>query len=208
MKEVSEELKYKIVRSGSKGNCVIMNDIMIDCGVPFKLIKDELYNVRLLLITHIHSDHVTPSTLKRIKAMFPHILIAGNYEVNQVFGVDVITINNRVHDLVEHEITPFECFHDVVVQGFTFELNGESIIYATDTQNLTCAPSKKYDWLFLESNHDERKLKAIGATIKGYDAVAGGSRHMSTQVCKGFYYTHRRNESSRLLELHKSERFY
>ena len=63
----------------------MINDVLVDCGIPFNKIKDELYEIKYLLLTHIHSDHVRPATLKSIKAMFPKIQVIGNYEVHQAF---------------------------------------------------------------------------------------------------------------------------
>ena len=60
-------MHYEIISTGSKGNSVIINDIMVDCGVAFKRLKEYLYDIKYLLLTHIHSDHIKPTTLKRIK---------------------------------------------------------------------------------------------------------------------------------------------
>ncbi|MBC1524819.1 hypothetical protein HB884_11470 [Listeria booriae] len=204
-------IKYEIISSGSKGNCVIINDIMIDCGVPFGSIKEQLYDIKYLLITHIHSDHVKEHILNRIKKMFPKIQIISNWEVAQRFGIDDIVNANFPVEFGFGTLTPFECIHDVVTYGYVIQMEGENIIYATDTATLKNAPipSEGYDYLFLESNHDEKKLEQVrNKNNYGYDPYKGGMRHLSTQKCKAFYYTHRRNKESPLIELHKSERFY
>lgn len=68
---------------------------------------------------------------------------------------------------------------------------------------------RQYDYFFIESNHDDKKLEAIRKQAnRGYDPFISGKRHLSTKDCKTFYYTHRRSKDSRLIELHKSERFY
>lgn len=68
LKEVREFPEYgiKILNSGSDGNCTIWNNVMIDCGIAFKRIKPHLKNITLLIITHIHGDHLNPSSLNRI----------------------------------------------------------------------------------------------------------------------------------------------
>lgn len=205
------ELDYRIISSGSKGNAVRIGNVMVDCGVPFKNMKDDLYTCKYLLLTHIHSDHIRPTTLKKIKELFPRITIIGNYEVHQHFGLDIIC--NAGYEVKKNTdiFLPFEAIHDVLCYGYTWEDNGNSIIYCTDTASLINAPiAEKYDYLFLESNHDERKLEQIKDAQKkyGYDVVAGASRHLSTQTCKAFYYMNRRGKESKLIELHKSERFY
>lgn len=202
-------MNYNIISSGSKGNCVIINDIMVDCGVGFKEIKEFLYDIKYLLITHTHSDHLNKVTLQQILKKFPTIQVIGNYEVHEAFfthkianaGFDIITENYTFH--------PFLCPHDVLCYGYTWSFSGQDIIYATDASTLEYAPDKKYDYFFLESNHDEAKLEAARDEHRGsYNPFLSGKRHLSTQACKAFYYIHRNSAASELIELHQSKRFY
>nr|WP_278842529.1 MBL fold metallo-hydrolase [Melissococcus plutonius] len=204
------ELDYQVIASGSKGNAVRIKNVMVDCGIPFKKMKEALYDCNYLLITHIHSDHIRPSTLQKIKDFFPKIKVIGNWEVHQHFGVDVIC--NAGYDLQtkDYVFLPFEGMHDVLCYGYTWQVDGYQIIYCTDTSSLKNSPELAYDYLFLESNYDKNKIEAIeNAQEKyGYDVIAGARRHLSTQDCKAFYYTHRKDKESKLIELHKSARFY
>lgn len=203
------QMFYEIISSGSKGNCVVINDVMVDCGVPFKQISDYLYDIKYLLLTHIHGDHIRPATLKSIKRMFPKITIIGNYEVHQHFGVDKIANEGFPVETPDYSFLPFECEHNVVTHGFTWKYDGSYIIYATDTSTMEHAPDLHYDYLFIESNHCEKKLELAADQVKyGYNPYLSGKRHLSTQQAKTFYYTHRRNRDSEFIELHKSERFY
>lgn len=201
---------YEIISTGSKGNSVIINDIMVDCGVAFKKLKEYLYDIKYLLLTHIHSDHIKPTTLKRIKKEFPHIKVIGNYEIAQLYDVDHIINAGFPMDIDNYTFEAFECVHDVVTYGYTWSFNNNEIIYATDTNSLENAPERKYDYLFLESNYDVEKLElARGKRSKyGYDPYISGLRHLSTKDCKTFYYLNRRDKNSELIELHMSERFY
>lgn len=203
-------MQYNIISTGSKGNAVLINDVLVDCGIPFKHLKPHLYNVKYLLFTHIHSDHINPTALRNIRKLFPHIRVIGNYEVAQHFEVDHIINAGYPIELGDYTFEAFECVHDVVTYGYTWEFEGLSIIYATDTNTLENAPIKKYDYLFLESNYDPVKLEmARGKRHQfGYDAYAGGLRHLSTTDCKTFYYMNRRDKDSPLIELHMSSRFY
>jgi hypothetical protein len=72
------------------------------------------------------------------------------------------------------------------------------------------APEEKYDFIFVESNHCEKKVEMIQEQRSnyGYDAYTGAKRHLSTQQAKTFYYTHRRDRESKFVELHQSSRFY
>lgn len=201
-------MDYKVIASGSKGNAVLINDVLVDCGIPFKKLKEHLYDVKYLLLTHIHSDHIKPATYKSIRRMFPKIKILGNYETHQLYGVDIIT--NAGFEVVTDDYTfiPFECEHDVLTYGFVWQFEGLNILYATDTSSMVNAPKEKYDYLFLESNHDIKKIEQINTSKYGYNAYAGAKRHLSTQQAKGFYYSNRRNKDSEWIELHKSSRFY
>ena len=97
----------------------------------------------------------------------------------------------------------------MVCHGYVWSVDGERIIYATDTVDLRNAPEGQYDYFFIESNYDTTKLLNMTARGKfGYNVVAGAKRHMSTQTCKAFYYMNRRDQESKLIELHMSGRFY
>lgn len=203
-------MNYTVISSGSKGNCVLINDVMVDCGLAFNKIKEHLYHVKYLIITHTHSDHLNFKTLSLIAAQFPRIQLIGNYEVHQVFKMNHIANCGFDVETDDYIFTPFACVHDVLVYGYTWQFEGKEIIYATDTSTMKYAPEKQYDYFFIESNHDEQKLEAARneANKYGYDAYAGGKRHLSTQQAKIFYYMNRRNLEAEFIELHKSKRFY
>ena len=207
-------LNYKIIATGSKGNCVIIENIMIDIGVAFKSIENELKNIKYILITHIHSDHLNSTTFKNIKKKFPHIRIYGNYEVANRVGRENITKmmgDSTCISLSDKlEIQSFKGFHDVEVLGFVIVMGNKNIIYATDTYSLEEAPKLEYDYLFLESNYDENIVnKLMNKRSKyGYDVFESAKRHLSTQQSKAFYYMHRRDKQSKWIELHQSGRFY
>jgi ribonuclease BN (tRNA processing enzyme) len=204
-------MNYNIISSGSKGNCVIINnEIMVDCGVPFRTIKKHLYDVKYLLLTHIHSDHVKPKTLQLIAEEFPKIKIIGNHEVHQVWHCNFIANAGYNIETGDYIFTPFECLHDVLCYGYVWHnAEGQRIIYCTDTGSMENAPDGFYDYFFIESNHDEQKLEQVRNQYKGtYNPFLSGKRHLSTQQAKAFFYMHRRSPNSHFIELHKSERFY
>ena len=207
----SGELKYEIIKSGSQGNCVIVKDMMFDCGIPFSTIRQKLYKVRYLLITHTHSDHLNANTFHKIIKEFPRIKTIGNWHVSYQVPLNQIIGSETVLEFKDRTIEAFECVHDVPTTGFVVRLKDHNLIYATDTNSLEHAPDIKYDYFFIESNHDEKIIEAIRSTsrkVYGYDAWKGAMRHLSTQKSKAFYYTHRKDKESQWIELHKSERFY
>lgn len=208
------ELDYEVIGSGSTGNCVRIENIMVDCGLPYNKIKEALYDVDILLITHKHTDHIKKTTYERIREEFPNITVVSHYEVAYLYDIDIICNENMPIEIDDYIIIPFRGEHgNVLCYGYTWTVNDLDIIYATDMSNFDLAPDKKYDYLFLESNHDINKLNAVESSYKGrktygYDVYASSLRHCSTQKCKGFYFTHRKSKDSPLIELHISSRFY
>lgn len=203
------QLDYHVIASGSTGNAVRIENIMMDCGIAYSRMKEDLYKVDTLLITHTHSDHIKPSTLTRIQKEFPRIKVYGNANVAYQFKVDRIVGTSEMNLGKGRKILPFDCVHDVQCTGYAIQMNGLNILYATDTSEIH-APDLKYDYVFLESNYDERKLRELAKTYsrKGYNPYTSAYRHLSTQQCKEFYFVHRRNKDSQLIELHQSKRFY
>ena len=46
---------HSIIASGSSGNCVIYHkSIAVDMGIAFKQVEPYLYDLRLVLLSHIH----------------------------------------------------------------------------------------------------------------------------------------------------------
>ena len=128
--------------------------------------------------------------------------------------MDIVIEQGDEEEVGEYVFEAFEAIHDVVNSGYcwTVEKDDEKydIIYCTDSKDFRYAPDRQYDYLFLESNHDENIINAIKNPRKkyGYDVIKNASRHCSTQRAKGFYYKHRRSKESEFIELHKSSRFY
>lgn len=208
-----EGLNYKVIASGSKGNCVIIENVMIDAGVPYKDIKEYLYDIDVLLYTHAHGDHFRETTFKRIRKEFPNIIIAANETLWEVANTDFdeMVRDYKPIEAAGYTITPFPGIHDIEVHGFEWYVGDIHVIYMTDTNTMEFAPRDgKYDYLFLESNHDKHKLeKAKGKNKKyHYPAYRSGLRHLSTQQSKEFYLCNRRSRDSEWIELHKSSRFY
>ena len=204
-------LDYEIIASGSAGNCVRIEDTLFDIGVPYRKIAEKLYDIRYIIITHRHSDHLHMRTVQQIQKRFPRISWIGNFDVGQRIPLNYIVGDETVLALKGRTLRSFPCVHDVPTHGYVIESKAGKLIYATDTHSLEHAPKEKYDYLFIESNHDEKKIEQIRNTaVKryGYDAWKGAKRHLSTQQSKAFYYLNRKDKDSLWAELHKSERFY
>ena len=203
-------LDYHIIGSSSRGNAVRIGGIMIDCGMGFTDMKDDLYKCHSLLITHAHSDHIKANTLKQINRHFPWIKTYANSDVAYKFYINQV-IGSAAFVLKGGEIvTPFAAVHDIPTTGFMIQMHGLDILYVTDTAEVNIPKEARFDYFFIESNYDESKLREIAKRYrKGkYDPEDSAYRHLSTQQAKGVYYSHRKSKDSQFIELHKSSRFY
>ena len=49
-------MNVNVIKTGSCGNAVQLNTfVLIDCGVNFKALKDIYKDLKIVLLTHIHS---------------------------------------------------------------------------------------------------------------------------------------------------------
>ena len=66
-------IDFDIIATGSTGNAVIIEkNILVDAGVPYKKIEPFMKDLKLVLLTHAHSDHFKASTLRRMSLEKPH----------------------------------------------------------------------------------------------------------------------------------------
>lgn len=209
-------LDYHIISSGSSGNAVRIGNILFDCGVPFRKLKDDLYIVDYLLITHDHQDHVKESTLASIAKEFPNIRIYSTYRVARMNeNVVPINLDYLPIELGDTLVYAVEVPHDVLTYGY-IALNSEvAYVYATDlsdTKSLTELTQKlgiRFDAVFLEANYDPEKIKAVGNEWHGrYNPYLDSTnRHLSTDEAARFYAKFKK-EGGEFIELHKSHRFF
>ena len=211
-------LDYHILSSGSIGNAVRIRNIMIDCGIAFNKMKEDLYKCQYLLITHDHQDHVKPAVLNQIVSQFPNIEIYSTYKVARINDA-VMAINT---DYLPIWLARARCNmwaipvpHNTLCFGYVLRFDDLDILYATDLKNtvelgrFTEETGIRYDYTFLEANYDETKLRMLGNEWHGqYNAYVDSSeRHLSKDEALRFYARFRK-EGGELIELHKSTRFY
>lgn len=191
---------------------------MIDCGIPFSKMKEELYKCQYLLITHDHQDHVKPQTLHQIEKWFPNIEIYSTYKVARI-SESVTAINT---DYLPIWLPRAKCNmwavpvpHNTLCFAYVMKFEDIELVYATDLKNtddlsrFTEENGFQYDFTFLESNYDETKLRILGDSWHGqYNAYVDSSeRHLSKDDSLKFYVKYR-TEGGKYIELHKSTRFY
>ena len=169
-------LKLHVLASGSKGNCALVEGpqglVMIDAGLSRRETLARMHalgldegDVRALLVTHEHSDHVRgmPVWCKRFRG--PVFASEGTLEARQSLeGIAAESFSpGDALDIAGMHIETFSTSHDVVNPvGFRFSYHGDSIAFATDTGILTpesLALLGDARILALESNHDVSMLK-------------------------------------------------
>lgn len=158
-------MRYEIIESGSRGNCTVIEDIIaVDMGISFKALKPYIKNLKIVCLTHIHSDHFNKKTIKRLAEERPTLRFAcaeylkEELESLGVKNVDVLNIGKK-YDYGVFQVSPIKLYHDVPNTGWRIYINGEKAIYCTDTSTLDGISAKNYNLYLIEANYEEDELK-------------------------------------------------
>ena len=161
-------MNYNIIGSSSKGNCIIVEDLlMLDVGVSYSKIKKYLSKVKLIFVSHIHKDHLLPSTIKHISYNYPNIkYVCGSEEVVEklvecnVNKKNIYVLKNGIkYDLGLIKVRLIDLYHDVENYGLKWELNGKKAIYIVDTERIDHIVAQDYDLYLIENNYQEKLLQ-------------------------------------------------
>lgn len=161
-------MNYNIIGSSSKGNCIIVEDILIlDIGVSYSKLKKYLNKVKLIFVSHIHKDHLLPSTIKHISFNYPNIkYVCGSQEVVKklvecnVNKKNIYVLKNGIkYDLGLIKVRLIDLYHDVENYGLKWELNGKKGIYIVDTERIDHIVAQDYDLYLIENNYQEKVLQ-------------------------------------------------
>ena len=161
-------MNYEILNSGSDGNTIIINDFfMLDCGLSYKKIKDYINKVKVIFISHSHSDHFNSVTIKRIAYDKPTIkFVVGSTDlVDKLVKCGVRPSNifalssNKWFDLGMIKIRLEKLYHDVPNHLCKFEINNKFGIYIVDTNRVDNINAKNYDLFLIEANYMEHVLE-------------------------------------------------
>ena len=209
-KSVSERLFYISFGSGSSGNsCYIGTDaggIIVDAGVRTDLVEAALKkydlsmkDVKALLLTHDHSDHVR----------YAYQLLRSNRHMSMYCTPRVLNgmlrrhnISKRVKDyhtpifkeipfkIGRLEIVAFDVPHDGTDNmGFSITFGHHNFVLATDLGEVTERADhymSQANYLVIESNYDRDMLR-LGKYPEYLKArVASGSGHMDNEHTAAF----------------------
>lgn len=200
-------LRLHVLASGSKGNASIVEStqsgigLLIDCGITRKCFLegcDEVgfdpANLRAILVTHEHSDHVkgfgVVSRALAKKGIYPDIYVAqasqAKAPIFKELGDGFTCVPYDAKAILTFEditVYPLVTSHDAAASfGFRFESGDDSLGYVTDTGYLpptTLAALKDVRILALESNHDTHMLE-IGPYPRNIkNRIASQKGHLS-----------------------------
>lgn len=166
-------MKLKVLGSGSKGNCYILESdteaLVIEAGVPFKEVKVALgFNVRKIVgvvAGHSHKDH--SGFIDHYKGICP---IYKPYEV--------MTPYERFGNFF---IKSFSLVHDVECYGFYVEHpDVGSLVYASDTEYIKYR-FKNINHILVEANHS---IDLVDRNAAKYEHQIRG--HMSIETTCNF----------------------
>lgn len=152
-----------VISSSSSGNCYIYNqDLMLDVGVSFSKIKEYLKDIKLLCLTHEHTDHLRKKTIQKLIYERPTIkIVCGEWLVEKLINLEIPKKNiivlklNKKYDFGKYIIEIFPAEHDVGNCGYkiTIKKNNYKIFHVTDVSNLDKIEAKNYNWYSIEANY-------------------------------------------------------
>lgn len=160
-------MNYKIISSSSTGNAVIIKDIiLVDCGVSFKKLEKYYKELKIVLLTHIHTDHFKKETLKKLAQERPTLRFACCQWLLKPLiecgvsrsNIDVLEIGKK-YDYRLFKVVPIKLYHDVPQCGYRIMFDNKKILYATDTRTLEGIIAKNYDLYLIEGNYDEYEIQ-------------------------------------------------
>lgn len=158
-------MNFNILNSGSDGNGVIIEDIiLIDCGVSFKKLEDYYKRLKIVLLTHKHGDHFNKKTIRKLAYERPTLRFACcKWLVEDLIkcgvnkkNVDVLEIG-KIYDYRDFKVVPIKLYHDVPNCGYKLRLGVNKLIYATDTNKIEHIEAKNYDYYFIEGNYEDEE---------------------------------------------------
>jgi phosphoribosyl 1,2-cyclic phosphodiesterase len=170
-------MKVSILGSGSSGNSIFVEvnniKILIDAGFSGKKIKEKLEtigedisNIKALLITHEHGDHILGAGIISRKYNLPIYITRESYEacehkLGKINPSNLKFIEDSFH-LGEVLVTPFDVMHDAArTVGFSIQYLDKKLTLATDIGHITNIVKEHFKGsqiAIIECNYDYQML--------------------------------------------------
>lgn len=209
---------YRKIASSSDGNAMLYLDkILVDIGVSQKAIAPYVNDIQLVLLTHIHGDHIVDRTLITLHEKRPTVRFGcGIWLYDKLIDIGVCPNQIDVYDLgVEYDYGSFtiraeELHHNV--KNCAYYIHGEkSIFHATDTGKVSHLEARNMDLIAIERNWNEETMtRVIAEQMKmGQDFMHGTLSqlfHLSEQLCNEFVFLNA-EEHTEVIYLHESKTY-
>lgn len=181
---------FHIIRTGSSGNCTVIDRVMIDCGVPYKQIGECGENVRLVLLTHTHTDHIKKTALRTMLKHHPLCRVAAPEHMrcwlhDADIRADILDYRTE-YDFGVARVICEPVPHNVPNAAWKIQLpSGERVLYVTDAGSIDGLSAPDYDFYFIEANYGEeeimeriRRKSEAGEYVHEWDAM---QNHLSRE---------------------------
>ena len=187
-------MKITLLGSGSKGNSTLIEttnlNILIDAGLSYlnvrKRLKKELPNIDMILITHIHDDHI--KGLSSFIKKYNPVIYTKSHEITEKTLYDNIYIDS-FYQKEEVSIEFFPLSHDVTCHGVLIKENDKELVYITDTgfiHEKVLKKIKNKHIYILESNHDEEMLRHSKYPFYLQQRIRGDKGHLSNNMAASY----------------------
>lgn len=197
---MNSKIDYAIVSTGSKGNAVVIEQsVLIDCGVSYKAIQPFARQLKIVLLTHVHSDHFNAPTIKRLAHERPMLRFAcGRWLAKPLVDCGVSKSNidilktGTMYGYGICNVIPVPLNHDVPNCGYKLHFPKGKVFYATDTNDLHGITARAYDLYLIEANYIDEEIQQKIAEKKATGEYAYERRvlqyHLSKSKCDDFIY--------------------
>ncbi len=196
-------LKVCPLASGSNGNCTYISDgkvhILVDAGISATRIIRELSMLGLgvsaidaIFITHEHGDHICGLEKLLCRADIPVYASCGTARgigerVKALYGKVKCVYAGEKTAVGGISVEPFHTPHDTYEStGYRICSESECAVIATDIGHVDGEVSEHLfgsDILLLESNYDERRLRACRYPVFLKQRIVGERGHLSNTEC-------------------------
>lgn len=209
------QFNIDVISSNSKGNCIVYdNKIMVDLGLPYSKLKEALKDTKLILLTHIHSDHFNTDTIRKVIVNHENIIFGcGEWLEEKLINIGVPKERLHVYEIGEvynyktYKIIAIKLYHDVSNCGYRILRveDGYKHIHITDTKTVNGIVANNYNSAAIECNYEEEfanNLIEIARRNKEFTHVAGSiNSHLSVQQSIEFI---NKNKVKKMIPLHIS----
>lgn len=207
------KINFICLGSGSSGNCFYIGTpncgILIDAGIAARTIKKhlkeagiEMDNLRGILVTHDHADHIKALGSLGEKLHIPvystslvHQGIARSYCMTERLVTSARTIEKeKPFQIGDFHIECFEVPHDGTDNvGYCIKVEGTTFTFLTDLGEITPTAARYIDqanYLIIEANYDTDMLRMGPYPRHLKERIASSTGHMSNADTAQFLAYH------------------